>query len=120
MSKRALGAVGAQRETAWRNRLARFAAAKLTVEAFCLGEAVSVASFYLWRTRLRNSQGNALTAPRTGPVAAASPFIDLGSVSRRAISTTASIDTHVAHHEPAAINIRLDLGGGMVLHIARH
>ena len=120
MSKRASGALVSQRETAWRNRLARYAGSKLTVEAFCQREAVSVASFYLWRTRLRNSQGNALTAPRALPVAAASPFIDLGSVSHRAISTTAAIDTHIAHHEPAAINIRLDLGGGMVLHIARH
>ena len=123
MSKRASGSVGAQREVAWRNRLARFAASKLTVEAFCLSEAVSVASFYLWRTRLRNSQGKALTVPPVIPVAAASPFIDLGSVSRRAISATAvrdTHDTHLAHPEPAAINIRLDLGGGMVLHIARH
>ena len=120
MSKRASGSIGAQRETAWRNRLARYAGSKLTVEAFCRSEAVSVASFYLWRTRLRNSQGNGLTAPRAVTVAAASPFIDLGSVRHRAISTTASIDTPVAHHQPAAINIRLDLGGGMVLHIARH
>ena len=119
MSNRASGSGRAQRETAWRDRLARFAAAKLTVEAFCQREAVSVASFYLWRTRLRNSQGNALTAPRAVLGAAASPFIDLGSMSRRAISTTASIDTHHAHPEPAAINIRLDLGGGMVLHLAR-
>ena len=120
MSKRGSGSVGAQRETAWRNRLARYAGSKLTVEAFCQSEAVSVASFYLWRTRLRHSQGNALTTPRAAPVAAASPFIELGSVSHRAISPTAPIDTHVAHHQPAAINIRLDLGGGMVLHIARH
>ena len=120
MSKRASGPVGAQRETTWRDRLARFAAAKLTVEAFCLSEAVSVTSFYGWRTRLRNSQGKSLTAPRAVLGAAASPFIDLGSMRHRAISTAASIDTPVAHHQPAAINIRLDLGGGMVLHIARH
>ena len=120
MSKRTSGSVDAQRETTWRNRLARYAASKLTVEAFCVSEAVSVASFYLWRTRLRSSQGNGLTAPRAGPVAAASPFIDLGSVRHRAISPTALIDTDVIHHEPSAINIRLDLGGGMVLHIARH
>jgi hypothetical protein len=119
MSKRASGSGVAQRETAWRNRLARFAAAKQTVEAFCRNEAVSVASFYGWRTRLRNSQGEALAAPRALAVAATSPFIDLGSISHRATSTTASIDTQVAHHEPASINIRLDLGGGMVLHIAR-
>ena len=120
MSKRASVSLGTQREMVWRDRLARFAASKLTVEAFCQGEAVSVASFYGWRTRLRNSRGNALTAPRAVPVAAASPFIDLGSVSSRAISTTALSDTHVARDEPAAINIRLDLGCGVVLHIARH
>ena len=121
MSKRASGTAVAQRETAWRKRLSRFAGSKLTVEAFCRSEAVSVASFYLWRTRLRNSQGKALTAPRAGPVAAASPFIDLGPVSHRAISSTAAIgDAHDTHHQPIAINIRLDLGGGVVLHIARH
>ena len=120
MSKGASGSVGAQRETAWRNRLARFAAGKLTVQAFCLSEAVSVASFYLWRTRLRNSHGKALTAHRAVPVAAASPFIDLGSMNHCATGTTAIGDNHIAHHQPAAINIRLDLGGGMVLHIARH
>ena len=119
MSKRVSVSVGEERETAWRNRLARFAASKLTVQAFCQSEAVSVASFYLWRTRLRNSQDKALTAHRAVPVAAMSPFIDLGSVSHRAISTTAPIDTQVTHPQPAAINLRLDLGGGMVLHIAR-
>ena len=120
MNKRASGSVGAQRETAWQNRLARFAASKLTVDAFCQSEAVSVASFYLWRTRLRSSQGNALTASRAVSVAAASPFIDLGSVRHPVISPTAAINTPVPHHEPSAINIRLELGGGMVLHIARH
>ena len=116
MSKRASASLGSRRETAWRNRLARYAGSKLTVEAFCLSEAVSVASFYGWRTRLRSGRGNVLQASRT----IAAPFIDLGSVSHRAISTTAIGDTHLAHHESAAINIRLDLGGGMVLHIARH
>ena len=116
MSKRASASLGTQRELAWRNRLARFAASRLTVEAFCLGEAVSVASFYGWRTRLRRGRGNVPQASRT----MAAPFIDLGSVSARAISTTASNNTHLTHHEPAAINIRLDLGSGMVLHIARH
>ena len=115
MGKRASGSVGAQREAAWRNRLARFAVSKLTVEAFCLGEAVSVASFYLWRTRLRSDRGHVRQASRSIPA----PFINVGSITGRAISTTASLDTHVAHREPAAINIRLDLGGGMVLHIAR-
>ena len=116
MSKRASASLGTQREMAWRNRLARFAASKLTVEAFCRGEAVSVASFYGWRTRLRSGQGNVSQPSRAMPT----PFIDLGSVSRRAISTDALSDTQATHHESAAINIRLDRGGGVVLHIARH
>jgi hypothetical protein len=116
MSKRSSASIGAQREMAWRNRLARFAASKLTVEAFCRSEAVSVASFYGWRTRLRRGRGNVPQASRTVPA----PFIDLGSVSSRAIGTVASSDPYIARHEPAAINIRLDLGGGVVLHIARH
>ena len=120
MRKRASASLGTQREMAWRNRLARFAASKLTVEAFCLGEAVSVASFYGWRTRLRNSRGNALTVPRTMLVAASSPFIDLGSVSTGSIRLTGPRQAPTTDYTPAAIDIRLDLGGGVVLHIARH
>ena len=116
MSKRASASIVTQRETAWRNRFARFAASKQSVEAFCRSEAVSVASFYGWRTRLRGGQGTVRQAPRTMPA----PFIDLGSVSSRANSTTGSSDTPIAHHQPAAINLRLDLGGGVVLYIARH
>ena len=116
MSKRASASLGTPREMAWRHRFARFATSKLTVDAFCRGEGVSVASFYGWRTRLRSVHGNVLSPPRTMPA----PFIELGSVSSRAIGTTASGDTHSAHHEPAAINLRLDLGGGVVLHIATH
>ena len=48
------------------------------------------------------------------------PFIDLGSVSRRAISMPTFSDMQATEHESAAISIRLDLGGGVVLHIARH
>lgn len=116
MFKRALATSTAQRETAWRDRLARYARSKQTVEAFCRGEAVSVASFYGWRTRLRGGRGDVLQAPRTVPA----PFIDLGSVSSHAISSPASCRVNARHHEPTAINIRLDLGGGMVLHIVRH
>ena len=116
MVKRALVIGGSQPESAWRERFVRYARSKQTVEAFCLSEAVSVASFYGWRTRLRSVHGNVLSPPRTMPA----PFIELGSVSSRAIGTTASGDTHSAHHEPAAINLRLDLGGGVVLHIATH
>ena len=40
-------------ESAWRQRLARFAQSGQTVKAFCREESVSACSFYHWRRRLR-------------------------------------------------------------------
>ena len=120
MIKRALATDRSQPESAWRERFVRYARSKQTVEAFCLGEAVSVASFYGWRTRLRNGRGNVLPAPRTVPLPAASPFIDLGSVRTGSIRTTASRHAPAPDYTPTTINLRLELGGGVVLHIARH
>ena len=120
MVKRVLATDRSQPESAWRERFVRYARSKQTVEAFCLSEAVSVASFYGWRTRLRNGRGNVLPAPRTVPLPAASPFIDLGSVRTGSIRTTASRHAPAPDYAPTTINLRLDLGGGVVLHIVRH
>ena len=65
MGRPALAAIKAQRETAWRNRLARFAASKLTVKAFCRREAVSVGTFYGWQARLRTRDADAPAVSRT-------------------------------------------------------
>ena len=120
MVKRALVIGRSQRESAWRERFARFARSKQTVEAFCLSEAVSVASFYGWRTRLRDSRVNVLPAPRTVLLPAASPFIDLGSVSTGSIRTTAARHAPAPDDAATTINLRLDLGGGVILYIVRH
>ena len=120
MVKRALVIGRSERESAWRERFARYARSKQTVEAFCLSEAVSVASFYGWRTRLRDGRVNVLTAPRTVPLPAASPFIDMGSVRSGSIRTHASRHAPAPDYTPTTINLRLELGGGVVLHIVRH
>ena len=128
MGKRVLATDRSQPESAWRERFVRYAASKQTVEAFCLSEAVSVASFYGWRTRLRNGRGNVLPAPRTVPLPAASPFIDLGSVKGRAANTSGSSHANASryashqapHHTRSGIDVRLELGDGLALHIARH
>ena len=117
MVKRALATDRSQPESAWRERFVRYARSKQTVEAFCVGEAVSVASFYGWRTRLRNGRGN---VPRTVPLPAASPFIDLGSVSTGSIRTTAARHAPAPDYAATTINLRLELGDGLVLHIVRH
>jgi len=113
----------AQRETAWRQRLARYATSKQTVEAFCHREAVPVGTFYGWRARLRARDVEPAQMPRHPPTAP-SPFIDLGSVNSAAASTAAPgrdpAPHQASHHARSAIDLRLDLGGGVVLHIVRH
>ena len=116
MSKPASATIGAQRETAWRNRLARFAASKLTVAAFYRREAVPVGTFYGWQARLRVHDANAGVVPRTALALSPSPFLDLGPVN----SLASSAASPSRHHARTRLDIRLDLGGGVVLHIARH
>ncbi len=112
MGKQASATVGAQRETAWRNRLARYAASKQTVEAFCRREAVPVGTFYGWRARLRARDVDGAQAPQTAPALLPSPFIELGAVNSPAASE--------ANPAPTGIEVRIELGGGVVLHIVRH
>lgn len=71
MNKQASTATRAQRESAWRDCLARFASSGKTAEAFCRDEAVSTATFYGWRARLRARDGEPEPAS-----SAAAPFID--------------------------------------------
>ena len=90
----------------WRALLARFACSGQTVTAFCQHESVSVASFYRWRS---------LLGPRSAgdhvPVAGALPpaqagFVDLGPL----IATESS---------RPPVELHLDLGGGLMLHLVR-
>ena len=120
MSKPASAAIKAQRETAWRNRLARFAASKLTVEAFCRRESVPVGTFYGWQARLRARDADAGTAPRTTLALSPSPFLDLGPVNSLTSRAASPSRDHAPYHARTNLDIRLDLGGGVVLHIARH
>jgi putative transposase len=108
--------LAAQRETAWRERLARFAGGRQTVAAFCRREAVSVATFYHWRARLLTGAQRALSRPARAPVTSA--FIDLGSVDAGLASSP--VPAHAPTAPTTPINLRLDLGGGVVLHIVRH
>lgn len=120
MGKPSSAAIEAQREAAWRNRLARFAANKLTVEAFCRREAVPVGTFYGWRARLRARDAEAGAVPRTALALSPSPFLDLGPVDGLASRAASPGRDHALHHAHTSLDIRLDLGGGVVLHIARH
>lgn len=98
---------------AWRAILERFSRSDLTVQAFCQQEGVSVASFYLWRSKLAGSQERSQPARGVARQPKAD-FLDLG---------TLTTHTHEARG-PAEIasrcfELRLDLGGGLHLHLVR-
>lgn len=131
MDRRAMVVSGTDRETAWRQRLARYARSKQTVIGFCQSEAVSVATFYAWRARLGiGAMSSEATRPRSAPNRAPAPFIALGSISPPSTMAKPTHHASPSHQSPhnlhtypsasPAIDIRLDLGGGVVLHIARH
>ena len=88
-------------EAQWRLLLARFSDSGLSVSVFCRREAVSTASFYRWRGLIERQDGGEGLAVEGEPA-----FVDLGAL--RGESGRA-----------APIELRLDLGGGLTLHLAR-
>ena len=91
---------------AWRAMLARFADGGLSVRAFCERESVSTASFYRWRSQLgkvakADAAERQLAVPRVQ-----AGFVDLGPL----IAPPSA---------PARFELRLDLGGGLLLQLLR-
>ena len=94
-------------ESTWREIVGRQEQSGLSVQAFCEREGIKAVSLYGWRSRLRRGLQEA-SAPSGGPRKARSEkptgeFIDLGALS--------SI--------PSRFEVRLDLGGGVLLHLIR-
>jgi putative transposase len=88
---------------AWPGMVARFEESGLTAVAFCEREGISSKSFYRWRLRLRGPASPRATDKGASVTNAAAGFIDLGALR----SGTPRLD------------LRLDLGGGMLLHLVR-
>ena len=87
-----------------RTIMSRFAESGLGVEAFCRRESISTSSFYRWRT-LHDSASTREVVPRVAANAPnkASTFVDLGPLRRS--------------HAP--LELHLDLGGGVLVHLVR-
>ncbi|MBK7326267.1 MAG: IS66 family insertion sequence element accessory protein TnpB [Propionivibrio sp.] len=85
----------------WQCLLAKFDDSGLGVEAFCRREAVSAASLYRWRGLL----GAAGDHDETSVISKTPAFVDLGTLRSAAA---------------ARIDLKLDLGDGLVLHLVRH
>lgn len=89
------GSGSEHRRAYWREVLERQANSGLSAAAFCKSEGIAAHTFYGWRARLREV-----------PARQVVPFIDLGATAETA-------------NAGAGIEIRLDLGHGMTLTIAR-
>jgi len=88
-------------ESQWRALLSRFSGSGLTVAAFCERESVSTASFHRWRERILERESAEMIVSPSAPA-----FLDLGCLEASA-------------SRAAAIDLRLDLGGGLSLHLVR-
>jgi hypothetical protein len=87
----------------WRRILGRFEESGMTARAFCARERISRQSFYGWRSRLGGESDQALVAKAAQLANQASGFIDLGEL----------------RSGGSRLEVRLDLGTGVVLSIAR-
>jgi hypothetical protein len=101
------------KETTWRSRLQRHAQSGKSIAAFCREEAVSTASFHIWRAKLAAASGHA-----TDPAQPAA-FIDLGAIKNTAGVTPMPHVPASAQVSIPEIDVRIDLGGGIVLTITR-
>lgn len=89
-------------ESERRSLLARFGASGLSVEAFCQREAISTASFYRWQGVLGGDGERGVGVGKlSAPV-----FIDAGTLSS-------------APARRARVELKLDLGEGLVLQLVR-
>lgn len=90
----------------WQALIGRQAGSGLSVADFCRRESISTASFYRWRRLLGGGLGRATPREPT------SDFVDLGLLNPGSEEGEAS--------GPAGrLELRLDLGGGVVLHLVR-
>jgi len=101
------------KEAAWQSRLLRHAQSGKSIAAFCRDESVSTASFHIWRAKLAAANGHAVNSVQ--PKA----FIDLGAIKDVVGATAMAHGPALAPTLTAGIDLRIDLGGGIVLTITR-
>jgi putative transposase len=103
MKQDSKGGVKRRSRSEWRALLAKFASSGVDVGAFCRREAISAASFYRWRTLLGEAaQGGQKVASAAPPA-----FLDLGTLNSAATSRP-------------RLDLTLELGDGLPLHLVRH
>lgn len=87
----------------WQSLLSGFEQSALSVEAYCRRESISAASFYRWRGMLGGKPpGRSDVTVRDTALA----FVDIGSLNASPVRRP-------------RLDLKLDLGEGLVLHLVR-
>lgn len=96
-------------DQAWKVLMKRFDDAAMTAQEFCARERLSLGSFKRWRARLGSSAQSTASAVAMPAKAAPStpPFVDLGLLGTPAVRDHGALDLHI------------ELGGGISLHLVR-
>jgi putative transposase len=97
-------------EQGWREVLGRFEAAGTTVDEFCRREGIGQSSLHRWRARLASTatrHAGARKKTHELQKMAASSFVDLGALGASTVSMQPRLE------------LKLDLGGGVTLHLVR-
>jgi hypothetical protein len=88
----------------WRELIAQQSSSELAVQEFCQREGLNASVFWRWRSRLKSgAEGNRAATRAPASTEIATPFIDLGDL----------------RSSGSRLEVRLELGGGVVLSIAR-
>jgi len=117
MSRTAPATITAQKEAAWLERIARQRASGKTIAAFCQEENLGKSTFSYWCRRL--GVGTVAGTPARKGAVRSVPFLDVGPI--KALRPPQMADGKaLAPESSASIELRLDLGGGVVLHLTRH
>lgn len=104
MGKLGAGTHKAEIEEQWHARLARRAAGKSSVAEFCKLESITQGAFYRWQARFQQQS--------VAPAA----FINLGAAPCAGVRKAVP---HVGIEETVLVDVHLDLGNGVSLHIVR-
>lgn len=102
MAERKKGKGSRRSRHEWRTLLAKFDGSGLGVGAFCRREAISAASLYRWRNLLSNGSDSG-DGVGSDVVPA---FVDLGTLNSASASRP-------------RLELKLDLGDGLTLHLVR-
>jgi hypothetical protein len=88
---------------AWRALVEGFGVSGLTLPQYCAREGIGIASYHRWRRLLAAPPRRAVTTVPGAAAKVAPAFVDLGALTGTS----------------ARLELRLDLGGGVILQIAR-